>query len=162
MDWDVVCAPGEESIRIPSGKRGEWTHIAPHVLMEPATYPALPSMTILCNRLPWQIRITPLSSSHYRPNFVTLSDVVTTLYTTLRTPVSSAEFGSLPHAEQRYVSDAFTERWKSVGGGHREKEREKAKGIKRVDWFCGRTGFDGLDRMSGGGEKWVLRVGGGG
>ncbi|KDQ54317.1 hypothetical protein JAAARDRAFT_109190, partial [Jaapia argillacea MUCL 33604] len=130
--------------------------IPSHILMEPATYPARLSITIISDTLPWEIVVTPLLSSYPRPNFVTLSDILTTLYTTLRVPVTSAEFASLSQSAQRRVGKAYMRRCSGVE--YDERLKEKTKGVKRIDWFCGRTSFRGLGRMSGGGEEWVLRV----
>ncbi|KDQ54417.1 hypothetical protein JAAARDRAFT_38588 [Jaapia argillacea MUCL 33604] len=133
------------------------TSIPPLLLLSSATNPPLPSMTIVSSQIPWQIMVTPSSTS-----YITLSDVMSAIYTSLRTSISRAEFESLPVKAKIQVNDAFVQRWKSVAGGQREMGTERSKGVKRVDWFCGRTRFEALELAeSGGGEFWVLRVRGG-
>lgn len=59
-------------------------------------------------------------------------------------------------AEFKAVSGAFEKRWRSVGSGA---EKERAKGVKRVDFLVGRARVDGVNKMSGMKEDhWMFTV----
>lgn len=115
-------------------------------LSQPATQPPLASMTIFPSNLPWPITI-PASSP--KPGaFVSVSDVVTAIYRTLRLNVTKLEFDSLPSADARHrVNAMYEHRCRRAGErGKQAYEEERQKGLKRIDFLMGRNTFLGLSR----------------
>ncbi|KAF5310780.1 hypothetical protein D9619_007628 [Psilocybe cf. subviscida] len=134
---------------------GTYNYIPPDVLRQPATVPPVSSMRITCGKLPWPITVESRSASF---PFVTISDVFSTIYTSLRASVSGHEFNKLlpTKAAQDAVSVAFRARCERAGPtGYGS---EKAKGLKSVDFLLGRTRFCGLIAVKMGLRGWVLEV----
>jgi hypothetical protein len=109
-------------------------------------------MKITCARLPWSITVEPQPGAP----FVTVSDVLLAIYTSLRRNVLPTEFASLPSASQYAVNDAFQRRYKRLHAGDRE--IEKSKGLKRVDFLVDKTTFMGLSATQKGPEVWQLHT----
>jgi len=127
-------------------------------ISEPATLPPLLSMTLVSPFLPWSITIVPLSP---KPDAcVTVSDVIMTLYRTLRLAVHPDEFNALPSHEAKYkVNIAYQSRYKYLENiDPRGCEEEKRKGVKRVDFFMGRTMFLGLSPIEEDSNVWMINV----
>ncbi|THU90769.1 hypothetical protein K435DRAFT_675514, partial [Dendrothele bispora CBS 962.96] len=124
----------------------------------PATNPPLPELKILCPTLPmpWSvIVVTPRNNTVY----VTVSDVLSCIYQSLRREVNQQEFYSLFNPDQqRRMSDSYVRRWRRLGG--QEAVNEKAKGVKRIDCLvmCGSTRFMGLSSTKDGPHVWQLHV----
>jgi len=127
-----------------------------HVLHEPATNPPLPVMTIISRHLPWSIQVTPSDMKHGM--YVTVMDVLTTIYNTLRLGVTEREFENLPSLEEkRRVNDTFCRRYGRIED-RKASELEKSKGVKRIDFLKGKKMFEGFTRTSRGPEVWELLV----
>lgn len=132
------------------------------LLNQPATYPALPTLTLICDMLPWSITVTPSAG---RSALVTLGDVLHALYRTLRLPVSEVELSILPPDGQARVHAAYFARHKLIADERLRKE-EHAKGIKRVDFLMEFRRFAGLSMVVGGpalngkglGEVWAVHL----
>ncbi|KAG6884712.1 hypothetical protein C0993_008780 [Termitomyces sp. T159_Od127] len=98
-------------------------------LNDPATDPALPSMTIVCEALPHH----PISvAASQRRDGVTVMDVLCAIYRHLRTPASEADFAQLSPDAQRRASAAFQHRYKR-NTEEKAYAIEKSKGLKLVD-----------------------------
>lgn len=131
--------------------------LTPRVLSEPATSPGLPSLTLVSGSLPWTLTIHP--SSPKPDAFVTVADVLFTLYRILRLNVTPAEYGTLPSREaRRRVNASYEHRHQRIGD-ERERDEEKRKGVKRVDFLMGRNRFLGLSCIKRGPDVWELNVG---
>jgi hypothetical protein len=143
--WNISRHPLSPNTLLPS-----------HVLAEPATNPPLASITIKSVHIPWSITVTPVPPSH-KPNgfaasFVTVEDVLLTLYRALRLPVRPLEFENLPSHDARYhVNNAY--RARTYGN-----PEETAKGLKRIDFFGIHQSFLGLSSTPHGPDVWLLNV----
>ncbi|KDQ54321.1 hypothetical protein JAAARDRAFT_405264 [Jaapia argillacea MUCL 33604] len=157
LDWDLGCDPRSNPARVHSGGWGEWTHLQPHVLLEPATSPPVASLTITCDDLPWSISVAPLVSysSWPRPSYLTTSDVLSVMHVTLRNRVSPAEFNTLSDSEKSHVGYALGQSSNICGV---QRRAMKAPIMRRIDWLLGKTRFEGLEQRSIDGSKWALRV----
>ncbi|KAF8172534.1 hypothetical protein K438DRAFT_1525259, partial [Mycena galopus ATCC 62051] len=107
--------------------------------LEPAVYPPQAEITLVAPHLPWAITV-PASNERY----VTVADLVNTIYGTLRVNASAGEFEALRTDKlMRRVSTAYTRRCNRLRG-HRAYEQEKREGIKRVDFLMGYHQFQGI------------------
>ena len=113
------------------------------LLSEPAIHPALPTITLVTEALPWSITVTAKSS------YVTVYDVLQALHSSLRLQVTKVEWASLPRASQNIISTSFHKR---VDGFSDRTKREKqlGKGVRRLDFLVGRTRLLGISPL---GEK---------
>jgi hypothetical protein len=106
---------------------------------EPAVYPPQPTISLTTPYLPWSIAV-PASNGEY----VTVADVLNTIYHTLRVNATSAEFQTLRTDQLKHrVSAAYTLRCQRLRG-HRSYAQEKVEGVKRVDFLMGYTKFQGI------------------
>jgi hypothetical protein len=101
--------------------------------------------------------------------YVTVRDVLTEIYYTLRSPISQLEYAQLPcERDRERAARAYKRRYRRVLPAHedaedsrreREYEEEKKGGLRRVDFLMEKTRFGGLSRgrslMPG---EWVLDV----
>ncbi|TFY63875.1 hypothetical protein EVJ58_g2983 [Rhodofomes roseus] len=139
---------------------GSPSPLNPALLAEPATHPGLPSLTIICDMLPWSITITPS-----RTHFVSVGDVLHALYRMLRLAVTETEVGVLPPDTRVRVHSAFHARHKMLPDA-RSRAEEKQKGVKRVDFLMDLRRFAGLSIVMSGaalngkglGEVWALQL----
>lgn len=154
----------------PGGAPGHWSvHAA-----EPATHPPLHTLVLVHDLLPYPIFVIPdtsslpasptgvtfhpsttapesASSSAVLPPFtasVTVADVLHTLHRFLRTPLAPAEVSALSFASAARADAAFEERC-----GRSERERER--GMRRIDLLFGETKFVGL-KATKRVDVWVL------
>ncbi|KAJ7032941.1 hypothetical protein C8F04DRAFT_1184636 [Mycena alexandri] len=121
-------------------------------LLEPAVVPRRPTITLTTPYLPWPI-VVEGSKGH----FVTVSDVLDSIYASLRTNITPAEFQALGTREhQRRATEAYTLRYGRLHGqpGY---EDEKRQGVKRVDFLMGYTRFQGLS-AAGSAGVWQLHT----
>lgn len=122
------------------------------VLHESALHPPVPYMKIVCSHLPWSISVEPTG----KIPFVTVLDVLQAIYRSLRQNVLEAEFKTAPLNSQYAIDAAFKRRCMRLPGPDRETEHKK--GLKRVDFLCEKTIFQGLASTSAGPETWQLTV----
>jgi len=94
-------------------------------------------ITLLTETLPWSITVTAKST------FVTVYDILQALHSSLRLPITTAEWTSLPRASQDVIAASFHKR---VGGfSDRIKRGEQlGKGVRRLDFLVGHTRFYGI------------------
>lgn len=127
------------------------------VLYEQATIPRLPFLSITSRHLPWVIKVYASNGS-----YVTLGDVLDSIYNSMRTNITNVEFNSLPHEkDQKRATRAYEQRYKrfqSTSAHNQEKRgQEKRGGMKRIDFFMGRTKFCGISN-TGRPDEWELKV----
>ena len=119
---------------------------------EPATNPPLKFMTISSPLLPWTIKVR---SSKF--NYISLDDVITTLFLSLRTNIGPEDFYSLRSENDRvHVVRAYEQRYRRHNNS-KYYYAEKCGGIKRVDFLLGYSRFIGLSN-AGSLHKWELNV----
>ncbi|KAJ6453240.1 hypothetical protein C8R47DRAFT_1168377 [Mycena vitilis] len=136
----------------PSAITTHFSGVSSAGFLEPAVFPPQLTISIVTPHLPWTI---PVAASNGR--YVTVSDVVNTLYRSLRTNVTPAEFHSLGSQKlKRRASEAYTQRYMRLRG-HRGYEEEKKQGVKRVDFLMGCTKFRGLSTTNAP-EVWRIHI----
>ncbi|KAF9645925.1 hypothetical protein BDM02DRAFT_3063862, partial [Thelephora ganbajun] len=108
-------------------------------LDEPVAYPHMTSIVLFSDLLPWSTRVEAPTPG----DVVTIFDVLQTLHTVLRTPISKSEWNSLSAHTQDSVSTAFYHR---LGGIRDRSAREKQlkKGVRRLDFLLGNTKLLGI------------------
>lgn len=122
-------------------------------LRESAVYPPQPVITLLSPHLPWHITVTATNGG-----YVTVSNVLNSVYRTLRVNVTLAEFNSLGTQKlMRRVTDAYAQRYTRLKG-HRGYTEEKRQGVKRIDFLMGCTKFHGISPTSGSADVWQLNI----
>jgi len=127
--------------------------LSTRTLREHATTPPLPFLTITSIHLPWTIKV-------YASNgvYVTLEDIFDSIYRTLRTNITSAEFNMFStQDDQRRATRAYEKRYRRLRNT-RAYEEEKRGGMKRVDFLMGHTKFLGISNSSRRSDEWQLRV----
>ncbi|KAI0915970.1 hypothetical protein AcV5_003434 [Taiwanofungus camphoratus] len=166
LAWDMRNAPSTAYFHVAGPPRQ--LSLTADVLAQPATHPALPALTLICDLLPWLITITPSTSAAWSPGplkVVTVGDVLYTLYRTLRLPVAETELSYLRADGQACVHAAFHARYRMIDD-QRQRAEEKGKGVKRVDFLMEARVFSGLSMVTGGavmtgkglGEVWALHL----
>lgn len=138
----------------PSAASRHQQSISSYTLGDPATNPPLPEITLKSESLPWYIRIVPASS---RRSYVTVGDVLDQLYATLRGNITQADWDVLNMNERKNVNWAYEARYRRLRG-YEGYDKEKASGVKRVDYLLGHSRFLGLSRTRDH-NVWVLNTG---
>ncbi|KAF5339105.1 hypothetical protein D9611_011139 [Ephemerocybe angulata] len=131
--------------------------LSPAVLAEPATSPALSSLTVkMPTSLPsaWDLQVAPRANG----SFVTLGDVLEQLYAQLRVNINQRDFDHLRSSAERKEATAAYERRYRRYRAQDAYTREKKGGMKRVDFLRGKTVFLGLGRGKRSGV-WILNTG---
>lgn len=171
LDWDVVSPPSTASPDpLSSPARGGIRAL----LSAPATSPPLPYLELLADCLPYRIVARPGTVvSHPSPymapgaplpradnSYVTVGDVLSAIYSTLRLAVSRAELAGVPAVKAAALAAAYEARVGRISDA-RERHVEREKGIKRVDWViaAGTTRFHGLRATRKGPETWMMTLG---
>jgi len=145
LHWDLTFHPST----ISTHHRG----LSRHALAEPATSPPLGRLSLRSPHLPWIIKVSP---SH--GGFVTVGDVLETIYSTLRVNVTSKEFHSLPsQRDERRVTAAYEQRYRRLHSS-KEHDSEKRGGVKRIDFLMGHTAFTGLSPTTRSPDAWALNT----
>ena len=134
------------------------SHAIPHgytraIFAEPATVPPVRFLTIVSPHLPWAIPVPGIA-----PNaFVTISDVLSGLYHSLRNGVSEREFHMLPPKARSRVRTSYENRYRRIRD-RRSYEAEKSNGLKKIDFLMGHNAFLGLTPSNDGPTTFVLNV----
>ena len=112
------------------------------LLDESVTYPHMNSITLFSDLLPWSTRVEAATPD----GVVTIFDVLQTLHTFLRIPISKSEWNSLSANTQGTVSAAF---YRRLGGirDHPMREKQLSKGIRRLDFLLGNTKLLGISAV---------------
>ncbi|KAJ6567964.1 hypothetical protein DFH09DRAFT_1468219 [Mycena vulgaris] len=138
----------------PSSISSHYKGVSSAGFLEPAVYPPLPAISLATPYLPWAIAV-PASNGRY----VTVSDVHTAVYRTLRANVMPAEFNALGTRKlMRRASEAYTQRYERLRG-QRGYTEEKRGGVKRVDFLMGNTKFLGISPGAGAPDMWQIHIG---
>ena len=116
-------------------------------LFEPATHPKLPSLSVISPLLPWAITI---HRSSINPAFVTVADVLGTIYGAVHISVTEAEF--------EYLASDPAVQTQSGGYGYRVRWAYR-RGMQKLDFLGGKNKFLGLSKSSMGWDTWILNVG---
>ncbi|KAJ7596832.1 hypothetical protein C8J56DRAFT_918446 [Mycena floridula] len=134
-----------------------WSLLSPapqtsvQLLAECATNPPLPSLEIICDFLPWRLKIVA-----QRLPYVTIGDVLSGIHYNLNRLVTEDEFNKVPtNAIQRQITEAFVARCKL---DPRSQQTERAKGLKRVDFLMKNVTFLCLSSSSRGPSTFRLHV----
>lgn len=127
-------------------------HLSSKALSEPAFEPILPFVSIVSSHLPWSFKV---HASNGR--YVSLEDVLFTIYRALRVNIIKPEFNSLASEERRKASNAYQTRYRRLRRST-EYEEEKRNGMKRVDFLLGHTRFWGLVNNGRRPDEWHLKV----
>lgn len=129
-------------------------HLFPsRAFYEQATTPPLPFLSITSLYLPWSIDVYASNGS-----FVTVGDVFSCIYRSLRTNITTMEFNSFPNQrEQVRATRAYEQRYRRFRQtyGHDE---EKRGGMKRIDFLMGHTRFHGISNSGHHPDQWQLNV----
>ena len=135
-------------------------------LHESAFVPSRSYITIISSYLPWTIKVYASNGS-----YITLQDVLTSIYSELRTNITSTEFQLLPSQHHRNrATRAYEQRYRRLRSHklpskrrereyhHHDKalESEKRAGMKRVDFLMSHTKFLGIGWQRG--DEWKLHV----
>lgn len=121
------------------------------ILSSCATYPPVAEMTLQSTRFPWKLSIKPEIAE---VEAVTVLDVMIGIYVHLRTLVKGLEYDELKADPAMYsaVYAAFVTRCDALEEPRRTEERRR--GLRRVDFLCGRTRFAGLVPAQG--DEWSI------
>ncbi|KAJ7661138.1 hypothetical protein B0H17DRAFT_1094566, partial [Mycena rosella] len=134
VDFDFASMPT-------TGSNAAWHR----VLVESATYPELPSLSIISPRLPWAITA---HASGRTLRCVTVADVLGAIYEALHLHVDREQFEdwsmtqSGSHCPRRELQGGITYRY----------------GMTRLDLLGGKTKFAGLVESTMGCDIWVVEV----
>ncbi|KAE9385952.1 hypothetical protein BT96DRAFT_928553 [Gymnopus androsaceus JB14] len=121
---------------------------------EPAVYPPVSSLVIQIPHHIWPISVY----ASYNGQYVTVNDVFTAVYHSLRTNVSSSEYRAIPSKKDaEKVRMAYEMRYRRIRDRYAY-ESEKQQGVKRVDFLNGHTRFTGLATSNHGSGAWVLHL----
>jgi len=126
--------------------------ISSRALREPATNPPLPFLTISSPRLPWMTKVYALNNS-----FVTVEDVFSSIYRSLRFNLTPLEFNTFTPTDQQRATRAYKQRYERQRSV-RIYEKEKFGGMKRVDFLRGHTQFLGISNDGHQSEQRHLHV----
>ena len=128
-------------------------------LHESAFVPSRSFITIISSYLPWTIKVYASNGS-----YITLQDILTSIYSDLRTNITPTEFKLLPSQHHRNrATRAYEQRYRRLRRQlpseityHKASESEKRAGMKRVDFLMSHTKFLGIRWQRG--DEWNLHV----
>ena len=156
FSWNLTVDP--TSIRARHALRPQYA--VPYTLMEAVTNPYMQNITIMCHTVPLPMRIDVPASAN--GHFVTVHDVLRCIYRYLRIPLSPQEYEKIKaevdagHLEA--IIQAYEARYRTVIGDDAVKQRERQKGLKRIDMLTNQTLFMGLAPTNKPGE-FIMRTG---
>ena len=127
--------------------------LSSRLLVEQATTPPLPALSIISIHLPWTINIRASNGS-----YVTLEDFFESVYRSLRTNITTNEFNLLPHQnDKKRATRAYERRYRRLRSISAHDE-EKRGGMKRIDFLMGRTRFHSISSTGRRSDEWRLNV----
>ena len=103
----------------------------------------------------WNVEVFPSSSNSGA--YVTVYDVLSTLYHELTKGVDPAHYADLPFVERRCVDNAYFSRCSDIQDVN-QRNYVKAKGVIKLDFLAGKTHFMGLSGTTDGPDIWELNV----
>jgi len=128
--WDMSY-PVETARLNPAWNPNCWT--------APATTPLVTSLVVTFGV--WRMTILPNPAS--RVHYVTVLDVLHGVYRHLRSASSERDFNSLSSDKQKRVTNAYIQRWQRCRVPA-EREMERQKGVKLIDYLADMRAFSGL------------------
>ena len=145
VNWDLIENPSTITLNN--------YLLSSRMLVEQATIPPLPAISIISTYLPWTINVRALNGS-----YVTLEDIFDSVYLSLRTKVAANEFNLLPHGEdKKRATRAYEQRYRRFRSITAHDE-EKRGGMKRIDFLMGRTTFHSISNTGRRSDEWRLNV----
>lgn len=136
------------------------------ILAEPAISPAVATMTLVNNLLPYPISIMARARPHSTQDggdnassaVVSVFDLLAGINAFLRIPLARVEFAALPVVQAAAVATAYFARVERVPEGQ-DRRSEQLRGVKRADLLAsaGKTGFAGLSPTKSP-DVWVLHL----
>ena len=121
------------------------------VFATPATSPPLPSLDLRVGDLPWLFTAFPDARHPPGNAFVTIQDVLLAIYVHLRKGVSRDEYEAIGKSRKEEIYQAFASRVDTDPVQH-------GKGLRRVDFLCGRFRAQGLIRAQSKGNVWDVVI----
>lgn len=103
----------------------------------------------------WNVEVVPSSST--LEVYVTVNDVLSTLYRELNKGVDPAHYADLQPEERRCVDNAYFSRCSDIQDVNK-RNHAKAKGVIKLDFLAGQTQFMGLSGTTNGPDIWELNV----
>lgn len=127
-----------------------------HAFTEYATSPPVQSLIITHPLLKHEIEVSSPPSA--QGSYVTVADILLSIYRHLRHPIHPVDYAELQDGERREgVDAAYYVRTGSIRNAE-ERAREERKGIKNIDLLMGCTRFMGLSGTLEGPGVWDLNV----
>lgn len=135
FDAGMTLQPRLVSLDPFSGRSSPLFEYDTAALAEAATSPPLPSILLICDNLPWRIRV----SSSIPNLFVTNYDVLQAIHVSLRTPVVTAEWQLCRTPQDRdIILQTFERRIRRLSSESARAE-ERNKSVRRIDCLMGMT-----------------------
>ena len=131
---DLLANPQGAHLDVAFPPHPDRLHVHHSHLSMAATHPPANVMNIIAPGLPWDFTVKPTTSS----SFVTVLDVLHALYTSLHKPIKRAEFNAVSHPYRDFISNAWYKRLDKIPS-HSDKEAEKARGVRRMDFLLEKT-----------------------
>ncbi|KAK2462592.1 hypothetical protein APHAL10511_005325 [Amanita phalloides] len=154
LEYSTSPVIGYDFIDPPSALKVRREGVSSRLLSEPATSPPLQSLTLTSPHLPWRIPVAARNGT-----FVSVFDVIDSVYRCLRTHVSESEYHLLPtRADQERANAAYRQRYRRLKDP-RAYDDEKRQGLRRIDFLMGHSKFRGLSRTDSGPTSWFLNCG---
>jgi hypothetical protein len=119
---------------------------------QPATHPPLQRITIVHPLFMWNVEVIPSTGV-----YVTVNDVLSTLYRELTKGVDPAHYADLPPAERQCVDNAYFSRCSDIQDVNQRKYA-MARGVIKLDFLAGQTHFMGISGTINGPDIWELNV----
>ncbi|KAH9977494.1 hypothetical protein BJV74DRAFT_781049 [Russula compacta] len=125
--------------------------LSPAVLTTLASNPPLPHMGLRIGDLPWLFPVVPDVTNSPGNGVVTVRDVLVAIYLNLRTAVKANEYEAMGKSRKSEIFRAFEHR---VRGD----PAQRGKGLRRVDFLCGRFRAQGLVRAQSKDNVWDVVI----
>ena len=136
--------------------------LSPETLAQPATYPPIYRLRIVCDEIPeWPITLEFDPDSYYEQTGtilpyvppISLGDALFAIHRMLQEQITYSDWARLHTTSQTEITKAYITRCKSMPT---MESLLKSHGVKKVDYLLNRVWFDGLARTGDGPE--VLRL----
>jgi hypothetical protein len=113
-------------------------------LADAATSPPLRSLFLICDYLPWRIEVV----SSLPSLFVTVYDVLHAIYSSLRTPLSPAEWSFFASDQKQFdILQSFEDRLNTIPDSD-ARDDQRPEAVRRIDCLIGRTSLLGIEQIS--------------
>lgn len=97
-----------------------------------------------------------MSAKHH--SYVTISDLLEGVYHALRLNATQTEYELLPSKEMKMtINESYKRRYGRLSNLE-ERERERTRGLRRIDFLGTRNNFLGLSSTLEGAHVWQLNV----